>query len=107
MDRRQSRLKIPAAKVASRLAVIFLAALSGAAGCGNTSDGPSKAAMTHSPSQAAPASTPGSAKPQTSIAAGQSLQELVVREERGQTILLMKFAQPVTQYRHFTLPQPS
>ena len=63
--------------------------------------------MTHSPSQAAPASTPGSAKPQTPIAAGQSLQELVVREERGQTTLLMKFAQPVTQYRHFTLPQPS
>ena len=30
-----------------------------------------------------------------------------MREERGQTILLMKFAQPVTQYRHFTLPQPS
>lgn len=107
MDRRQSRLKIPAAKAASHLAVIVLAALSGTAGCGTTSDGPSKAAMTHSPSQAAPASKPASAKPQTPIAAGQSLQELVVREERGQTTLLVKFAQPVTQYRHFTLPQPS
>jgi type IV pilus assembly protein PilQ len=107
MDRRQSRLKIPAAKAASRLAVIVLAALSGAAGCGTTSNGPSKAAMTQSLSQAAPASKPESAKPQTPMAAGQSLQELVVREERGQTILLVKFAQPVTQYRHFTLPQPS
>jgi type IV pilus secretin PilQ/predicted competence protein len=36
-----------------------------------------------------------------------TLQELSVREERGQTILLVKFSQPVTQFRHFPLPQPS
>jgi type IV pilus secretin PilQ/predicted competence protein len=37
----------------------------------------------------------------------QSLQELSVREEKGQTTLLIKFAQPPSQYRHFTLPQPA
>jgi len=36
----------------------------------------------------------------------QSVQELSVREEKGQTTLLLKFAQPINQYRHFTLPQP-
>jgi type IV pilus assembly protein PilQ len=36
-----------------------------------------------------------------------SLQELSVHEERGQTTLLLKFSQPVTQYRHFQLPQPA
>jgi type IV pilus assembly protein PilQ len=48
-----------------------------------------------------------SAKPQTSSAPSQLLQELSLREERGQTIFLVKFAQPVTQYRHFPLPQPA
>ena len=48
-----------------------------------------------------------SVKPQSSVAPSQSLQELTVREERGQTTLLVKFAQPVNQYRHFTLPQPA
>jgi type IV pilus secretin PilQ/predicted competence protein len=36
-----------------------------------------------------------------------SLQELSVREERGQTTLFIKFSQPIAQYRHFPLPQPS
>lgn len=48
--------------------------------------------------------------PQSSAAAtppSQSLQELSVHEERGQTTLFVKFSQPVTQYRHFTLPQPA
>jgi type IV pilus secretin PilQ/predicted competence protein len=35
------------------------------------------------------------------------LEELSVSEERGQTILSMKFSGPVKQYRHFTLGQPS
>ena len=36
-----------------------------------------------------------------------NLKELSVREEGGQTILLVKFSQPINQYRHFPLPQPS
>ena len=56
--------------------------------------------QTASPAKPAP-------KPQSSGAPSQSLQDLSVREEQGQTTLLVKFAQPVTQYRHFTLPQPA
>lgn len=49
------------------------------------------------------------AAPKEPSTAGQalSLQDLSVREERGQTTLLVKFSQPVTQYRHFPLQQPS
>ena len=36
-----------------------------------------------------------------------NLQELSVREERGETILLVKLPKPISQYRHFTLPQPA
>ncbi len=35
------------------------------------------------------------------------LQDLSVREEGGQTTLLIKFSQPVTEFRHFPLSQPS
>lgn len=35
------------------------------------------------------------------------VQELSVREERGQTTLQIEFSQPVNQYRHFPLAQPS
>ena len=36
-----------------------------------------------------------------------NVQELSVREDRGQTTLFVRFSQPVTQFRHFPLPQPS
>ena len=39
--------------------------------------------------------------------AGLTVQELSAREERGQTTLLVKFAPPITQFRHFPLPQPA
>jgi len=48
-----------------------------------------------------------SAKESNASRLGLNLQELSVREERGQTTLLIKFSQPVTQYRHFVLPNPS
>jgi type IV pilus secretin PilQ/predicted competence protein len=35
------------------------------------------------------------------------LEELSVLEERGQTILSIRFSAPVKQYRHFTLSQPA
>ncbi|MGH7930030.1 MAG: secretin and TonB N-terminal domain-containing protein, partial [Candidatus Binatia bacterium] len=35
------------------------------------------------------------------------LQELSVREEAGQTILAVRLSKPISQYRHFPLPQPS
>ncbi|HXG50141.1 MAG TPA: type IV pilus secretin PilQ [candidate division Zixibacteria bacterium] len=35
------------------------------------------------------------------------IQDLMVREENGQTILSVRLPQPVQQYRHFPLPQPA
>jgi type IV pilus secretin PilQ/predicted competence protein len=35
------------------------------------------------------------------------IQDLSVREDRGQTILRVKFSQPVSQFRHFPLPNPA
>lgn len=83
--------------------VIGTAGILGLASCALNQDLPSQPSAK---AQSAPqASTP--AKPPSPISTSQSLQELLVREERGQTILLVKFVQPVTQYRHFPLPQPS
>jgi type IV pilus secretin PilQ/predicted competence protein len=43
-----------------------------------------------------------------SAAAGAlTLQDLSVREDKGQTILLAKFSQPISQFRHFPLPTPA
>jgi type IV pilus assembly protein PilQ len=35
------------------------------------------------------------------------VQDLSVREESGQTILTVKLANPIAQYRHFSIPQPT
>ena len=56
---------------------------------------------------AAKAAPAPSAKESSASGPALNLQELSVREERGQTTLLIKFSQPVTQYRHFVLPNPS
>ncbi|MGH7809329.1 MAG: type IV pilus secretin PilQ, partial [Candidatus Binatia bacterium] len=36
-----------------------------------------------------------------------TLQDLSVRDERGQTTLLVKFSQPIKEFRHFPLPAPA
>ena len=82
-------------------ALILLCALS-LVGCAVSKDVPSQP-----PKSGANAPRTAPVKPQESATTSQSLQELAVREEKGQTTLLVKFAHPVTQYRHFTLPQPS
>ncbi|HKY08419.1 MAG TPA: type IV pilus secretin PilQ, partial [Candidatus Binatia bacterium] len=46
-------------------------------------------------------------KPANPTVPSHGIEELIAREESGQTILQVKFAQLVNQYRHFTLPQPS
>src|SRR5258706_563165 len=53
------------------------------------------------------ATHPAPVKPQNTIAATQNLRELSVREERGQTILTLRFVQRITQFRHFPLLQPA
>jgi len=50
---------------------------------------------------------PASIKEETLEAQPFKVEELSVREEQGQTTLRMKFSQPVTQYRYFSLLLPS
>jgi len=56
---------------------------------------------------AAKAAPAPSAKESNASGLALNLQELSVREERGETTLLIKFPKPITQYRHYTLPQPA
>ena len=53
---------------------------------------------------ARPAASPA---PAITVTPMQRIQDLAVREERGQTILLIKFSQPLSNYRHFPLPNPA
>ena len=53
---------------------------------------------------ARPAASPA---PAIAVVPMQKIQDLAVREERGQTILLIKFSQPLSNYRHFPLPNPA
>jgi type IV pilus assembly protein PilQ len=50
-------------------------------------------------------------KPQASVSTASlndsgKVQELSVREESGQTIILVKLGKSIAQYRHFSIPQP-
>jgi type IV pilus assembly protein PilQ len=57
---------------------------------------------------ASKATTPSTASKDQNLAVQSlGLQELAAREERGQTTVLVKFSQPITQFRHFPLPQPA
>jgi hypothetical protein len=46
-------------------------------------------------------------QPSADASQAQKIQDLTVREERGQTTLLIKFSQPLKNYRHFPLPNPA
>ncbi len=95
----------PAQQMAGRLIFVVVAGVLSMSGCTVSPDAPSSAA---SPTpQTSAASKPAPAKPQNVSAPNLGLQELSVREERGQTTLLIKLARPVSQYRHFPLPQPA
>ena len=50
---------------------------------------------------------PVSAKTATASAAILRIQDLLVREESGQTIIQLKLTKPISQYRHFPLAQPA
>lgn len=87
---------------ATSVSLVVLGAILTLNSCAATKDAPSQ-----TPGKPSPAPNSASAKAQSSAAPTQSLQELTVREERGQTTLFVKFAQPVTEFRHFALPQPA
>ena len=56
---------------------------------------------------AQPAARQATPAPVVAVVPVQKIQDLAVREERGQTILLIKFSQPLSNYRHFPLPNPA
>ncbi len=92
------------------LALIGFFALTGLSGCSVSADKEPMPAATQGSAQkpqAKPAQSQSSQSQQVSETRGLSLQELSVREELGQTTLYVKFSQPVSEYRHFPLPQPS
>jgi type IV pilus assembly protein PilQ len=105
MDCRKVRPNGFGADASTRLAIITLAVMVGMSGCSIGSDAPKNPAQ--AAVQAAIAPKPAPAKPQSAAAPSHGIAELIVREDKGQTILQVKFTQPVNQYRHFTLPQPA
>jgi type IV pilus secretin PilQ/predicted competence protein len=86
--------------------MIALAVTVGVSGCAIGSDAPSKNPA-QAAVQAAMTQKPAPNKPQSAASPSHGIDELIVREERGQTILEIKFTQAVNQYRHFALPQPA
>lgn len=83
---------------------LLLAILSlGMAGCAAQNEPPTK------PQPVAQQPARPSVAPVTVTAATQvqKIQEMTVREERGQTILSISFSQPLTNYRHFPMPNPA
>jgi type IV pilus secretin PilQ/predicted competence protein len=103
MNCRYSRFADGAPNGISQTLMIALAGLLLLAGCSMKSDSSSKPPA----AQAAAALKSAPTKPVSAPAPSYGIEELVAREEKGQTILQVKFVQPINQYRHFTLPQPA
>ena len=103
MDCRNLRLNDAIAELFSPALKIAVAGMLAFSGCSMGSDSSSKPPA----AQAAPATKTAPTKPPSAAAPNLGIEELIAREERGQTILQVKFVQPINQYRHFTLPQPS
>jgi type IV pilus assembly protein PilQ len=89
-----------AKQMAALWILILLACL--ASGCtANTESTPQPAAAPKSSESQVPAKgTPAGGQVLT-------LQDLSVRDARGQTTLLVKFSQPIKEFRHFPLPAPA
>ena len=102
MDCRNFRLHDASVAVLSPALKIAVASLLTFCGCSMGSESSSKSQAVQT--ALAPKTTPS--KP-PSAAVNFGIEELIAREERGQTIIQVKFLQPINQYRHFTLPQPS
>ena len=103
MDCRHLRLTNIVAALSSPALKIAVASMLAFCGCSTGSDSSSKPPV----AQAAPATKTAPTKPPSAAAPNLGIEELIAREERGQTILQVRFIQPIKEYRHFTLPQPS
>jgi len=91
-----------ASKIAGLLIFIVIACAVTMSGCAATPDTSSQSAAV-----AKPLASPVPSKESSAIGQVLTLQDLSVRDERGQTTLLVKFSQPVKEYRHFPLATPA
>ena len=99
IDIAQSGIPKLAKQMAALWILILLAYL--ASGCALSPDTPAPPAVAKSSESQVPAKgTPAGGQVLT-------LQDLSVRDERGQTTLLVKFSQPIKEFRHFPLPAPA
>jgi len=92
--------KLPALSLLSLLLTALSLGFSGCAAQNEPQGKPQPAAQP----PGRPAVTPA---PAVAVTPAQKIQDLTVREERGQTILLIKFSEPLKNYRHFPLPNPA
>ncbi|HEX9143508.1 MAG TPA: type IV pilus secretin PilQ [Candidatus Binatia bacterium] len=98
-------------KKARPVDVFRLTLLVALTGCTSVSDRQQTVPPTSSPTVSTSSSEKvleGTSSPtqQTRQVQGLRVQELSTREELGQTIIDIKFATPISQYRHFPIPQP-
>jgi type IV pilus assembly protein PilQ len=98
-------------KKARPVDVFRLALLVALTGCTSVSDRQQTVPPTSSPTVSTSSSEKvlegtSSSTQQTRQVQGLRVQELSTREEFGQTIIDIKFATPISQYRHFPIPQP-
>ena len=91
-----------ASKITALLIFIVIACAMSMSGCAIHPDTSSQ-----SGGASKPLASPMPSKETTAIGQVLNLQDLSVRDERGQTTLMVKFSQPVKEYRHFPLPTPA
>jgi len=85
------------------LGLLLIVLSLGLSGCAAQNE----AQVTPQPAAQQPARATATPAPAVAVTPVQKIQDLTVREERGQTILLIKFSQPLKNYRHFPLPNPA
>jgi len=102
MSRRQIGNLIFFETIAALLIPIVVICVMSVSGCAVNTDTPAQPAAA-----AKPLASPVPSKETIAIGQVLTLQDLSVREDRGQTILLAKFSQPISQFRHFPLPNPA
>ena len=104
MDYLRPRIEKLAATLSTLIPMIVLACGLGVSSC-SLGDARAKTAATSQATEQIP--MPAKPVPERPTTPDQRLQELSVREERGQTTLVLKFSKPLIQYRHFPLAQPA
>jgi type IV pilus assembly protein PilQ len=107
MDCRKSRIRKILDSVSALKPILIMAGIVSLAGCA-LPDGTSKTnEVARAVAQKSIPPKPAPSELQSTTASVLRLEDLRLLEERGQTILIVKFTHPISNYRHFPLPNPS